>query len=393
MAMQNKDQQKTPAVYLAGDSTVADHGAFGNDLSRSYCGWGQVFGDLFEPGVSVHNLAHGGYSTLSFLNDGYWEDLLCRLSPGDTVLIQFGHNDQKLRSLPPYGGYAANLWRMTSQVKSYGAFPILVTPVSRNIWVGGQLFDMLKDYASAVKYIALEAGVPVIDLHEKCMEFIRRLGDLSASAYFVPGDRTHFNVYGGHVAAFFVAGCIKEAGMPLTDRLKQGRQPQAAPEDAAGQEPISTSKSMPCEFVDIRSREEEAVIKRLAVAGVIDGCTKHFFPDAPVSRAEFAEYLQKLFKWDAPRSFEPPFTDVDALSWHAAAIWAAKRAGVIDPKLLRSGWFLPESDLVASDARLMASRAMDGDALPGTICPEDETIVSRACAAQILDHIGTLRTK
>ena len=80
-----------PTIYLAGDSTVCDY----KPEQAPMTGWGQALRDFCKPGITVRNLAVGGRSTKSFQDEGRWKKLLAQLKPGDFVLIQFGHNDQK----------------------------------------------------------------------------------------------------------------------------------------------------------------------------------------------------------------------------------------------------------------------------------------------------------
>lgn len=55
--------------------------------------------------------------------------------PGDFLLIQFGHNDQKLedplRYTEPHTEYRRNLQLFIDSARSRGSFPVLLTSVSR----------------------------------------------------------------------------------------------------------------------------------------------------------------------------------------------------------------------------------------------------------------------
>lgn len=80
-----------PTLFLAGDSTMADK----PDLDLPERGWGQLFRELVRPALALENRALNGRSTKSFHDEGHWDALLDALSPGDWVVIQFGHNDGK----------------------------------------------------------------------------------------------------------------------------------------------------------------------------------------------------------------------------------------------------------------------------------------------------------
>ena len=48
--------------------------------------------------ISVENRAMAGRSARTFLDEGRWDKVYNALQPGDFVLIQFGHNDEKPRA-------------------------------------------------------------------------------------------------------------------------------------------------------------------------------------------------------------------------------------------------------------------------------------------------------
>ena len=68
-------------IALAGDSTVTNQS-----------GWGPGFAVRLGPDAECINLARSGRSSKSYINEGHWKKLLD--AKPDTVLIQFGHNDQ-----------------------------------------------------------------------------------------------------------------------------------------------------------------------------------------------------------------------------------------------------------------------------------------------------------
>ena len=78
-------------IFIAGDSTAATYSAKQTPMT----GWGQVLQEFTKPGIKVQNRATCGRSTKSFRDEKRWERILRDLKPGDFVMIQFGHNDQK----------------------------------------------------------------------------------------------------------------------------------------------------------------------------------------------------------------------------------------------------------------------------------------------------------
>ena len=194
-----------PDIYLIGDSTVDDN-------QPPFRGWGWALPKYVREGVSVHNHALSGCSTRSFLEEGLWDPVEKALSAGDLLLIQFGHNDEKddERHTDPDTSYPENLWRFCREALAKGAHPILLTPVSRRFFVGGGfLLYTHGEYPLAVRKLAAEKQIPLIDLKRASRELYRSLGEEKTAELFVrlaPGenpdfpdghdDKTHFNAFG-----------------------------------------------------------------------------------------------------------------------------------------------------------------------------------------------------
>ncbi|GAA1671007.1 rhamnogalacturonan acetylesterase [Glycomyces endophyticus] len=208
-------------IHLAGDSTVAptDGGATAGRPDLPLLGWGdelQRFTD--EP---VRNHAKGGATTLSFREEGRWDALAAELAPGDTVVIQFGHNDQKEpETLAADGGYRDRLAVFTAETRAAGARPVLATSVERRMFADGALRRSHGPYPAAVRALGRELGVPVIDLTPFTRWLYTWLGEDRSAALFVHGaaadlgvvvddklrnDNTHFTTAGAGAVARFVA--------------------------------------------------------------------------------------------------------------------------------------------------------------------------------------------
>jgi len=210
-----------PTLYLAGDSTVTDQGAdYPYDPVYSYCGWGQMLPLLFSPEIAISNHAHSGLSTESF--KPHWEIVEKNIKPGDWFFIQFGHNDQKRSSLAPFGGYAENLRYYVKNVKAQGAYPVIISPVSRTLWnKDGSFNDLLRNYAEASRQVAEEMAVPFIDLHARSVELIKKFGPQDSLRFFYPGDFTHFNDFGGfEMAKLVYQELLAQDVKPLVNYLK-----------------------------------------------------------------------------------------------------------------------------------------------------------------------------
>ena len=84
--------EKTTTIFIIGDSTAANKDISKGKLER---GWGMVLQSYFDDNIRVDNRALNGRSSLSFINEGRWDAVLKSMKPGDYVIIQFGHNDEK----------------------------------------------------------------------------------------------------------------------------------------------------------------------------------------------------------------------------------------------------------------------------------------------------------
>ena len=156
-------------VVLVGDSTVNDEG-----------GWGPGFRASFGPEVQVVNLALNGRSSKSFRDEGAWDKVLPEKP--NFVLIQFGHNDVAgkgpERETDPATTYRANMERFVEEVRAAGATPVLVTSIVRRTFDAEGKFkpDTLVPYAEAVRRLAVERKVALIDLYTMTREQTERLG-------------------------------------------------------------------------------------------------------------------------------------------------------------------------------------------------------------------------
>lgn len=211
-------------IALIGDSTMASYPKPPADRP-DLTGWGQVFGEQFDGGVTILNHAASGRSSKSFLREGRWEPVVAEKP--DYVFIQFGHNDQPGkgdRATDAQGDFQDNLRRYVREARDAGIKPVLVTPVARRTFVDGRLTTTLTPYAEATRQVGKELMAPVVDLHAASFKLFESLGDegsadLSASA----SDRTHFSRKGGRAMAELVAAALPEAAPELAQRLRGER--------------------------------------------------------------------------------------------------------------------------------------------------------------------------
>jgi arylsulfatase A-like enzyme/lysophospholipase L1-like esterase len=216
-------------IALIGDSTVASYSKPPADRP-TLTGWGQVFDLYFNDAVQIRNHAVSGRSSKSFLREGRWEPVLAEKP--DYVFIQFGHNDQPGkgdRTTDPNGDFQDNLRKYIDEARAAGAVPVLVTPVARRTFGNGHAQTTLTPYADAMKSVAREKKVPLVDLHARSFELYDELGD-EASADFSPStsDRTHFSRKGAKQIARLVAYALPTTIPALRHYL---RQPWQVPQD------------------------------------------------------------------------------------------------------------------------------------------------------------------
>ncbi|MGC5776778.1 rhamnogalacturonan acetylesterase [Paenibacillus pabuli] len=214
---------QTMTVFLAGDSTVTDQPESG----YPYCGWGQLLPAQFKHDVAVDNHAQSGRSSRSFINEGRLDGIVDHMKPEDFLFIQFGHNDEKTdpeRGTEPFTTYKEYLKKYIDAAREAKARPVLVTPVHRRYFADdGTLTDTHGDYIVAVRELAEEEGVPLIDLAERSRLLFEQAGVEGSKDDFMwvlPGefvsfpagveDNTHFQERGARRLAAQVAEAIRE---------------------------------------------------------------------------------------------------------------------------------------------------------------------------------------
>lgn len=223
-------------VYLAGDSTCA------NKLpeKRPETGWGEMMQQYFDPAkVVIDNHAQNGRSTKTFISEGRWQAIVDKLKKGDFVFVQFGHNDEskeKGERYTPPADYRANLIRFVKDVKAKKANIVLLTPVMRRSFdKDGNFVDKHPpEYPDAVRTVAKEQKVPLIDMHRKSEAIIKRYGVEGSRALFLQlkpdespnypkgiEDNTHFVPKGAEEMAKLVVEGIREDKLKLRKYLNK----------------------------------------------------------------------------------------------------------------------------------------------------------------------------
>jgi lysophospholipase L1-like esterase len=233
LARARSHDAEMPTIYLAGDSTMADK----TNLELPERGWGQLFRKRVGNTAKVENHAVNGRSTKSFIDEGRWQNVVDALKPGDWVIIQFGHNDEKTadptRFTEPHGAYRDNLIRFVHDTQGRGAHPILATPVMRRKWSEeGKLIDTHGEYPLVVREVAKQEKVPLLDLQKStaALETMHGIeGSKKLHLWFAPGkhpklpqglqDDTHYSELGAKLVANLAMQEIEMLKLPLADYL------------------------------------------------------------------------------------------------------------------------------------------------------------------------------
>ncbi|RNC66386.1 rhamnogalacturonan acetylesterase [Proteiniphilum sp. X52] len=239
-------EEGTAKILMMGDSTMAD-----KPLSKSVTdtitgetfeepflerGWGQLLPELVSGGTEVLNYGRNGRSTRTFIEEGLWTELYDNITPGDVVIIQFGHNDGVVtkRSYTMPAQFRLNFVAFVNEVKDAGGHPVLCTPVARRRFDdSGHLVPTHGEYPDIIRSVAKQTNVPLIDMEEMTSEWLQNAGVEGSNAFFhklPPGvsrlypngldDNTHLNEEGARgVAQLFVSEVKKQGLTPLVRLL------------------------------------------------------------------------------------------------------------------------------------------------------------------------------
>lgn len=237
---------KTTTIFIIGDSTAANKDISGGKQER---GWGMALQCFFDDNIRIDNHAVNGRSSLSFINEGRWDKVLEKMKPGDYVIIQFGHNDEKPkadRHTDPGSTFDYNLAKFVRETREHGGIPVLMNcVVRRNFYVnapendddeklrttsfkdgvkmveGDSLIDTHGLYSVAPRDVANRMNVHFVDANKITHDLEQGLGTEASKKlhmWFLPGqepsvpkgrqDNTHYNVYGAHVVAKLLADAL-----------------------------------------------------------------------------------------------------------------------------------------------------------------------------------------
>lgn len=261
MMMSAQAPSDTITVFMIGDSTMADKPL---DKENQERGWGQMLPLYFEGPIKVDNHAVNGRSSKSFIDEGRWDVVREKIRPGDYVIIQFGHNDEKAKSPDRYtvpgGTFDANLKKFVTEAREKGATPVLMNSIVRRnfpaygkaaeqtddrqkTWKNGlenypaegdTLVDTHGAYLDSPRNVAAELGVAFVDMNRLTHDLVQGMGTEPSKALFMwmpagvyefaPGgriDNTHLNVFGAITVSRLAVNGLAEAVPALKPYIRK----------------------------------------------------------------------------------------------------------------------------------------------------------------------------
>ena len=252
-------EDKVTTIFIIGDSTAANKTGIAEGKQER--GWGMALQCYFDPEyIRVDNHAVNGRSSLSFINEGRWQKVLEKMKPGDYVVIQFGHNDEKDkpdRHTDPGSTFDYNLAKFVRETREHGGIPILMNCVVRRKFAeqaadidddeklrnttfddgfkgheGDTLIDTHGLYRVAPRDVAQRMNCHFVDANQITHDLEQGLGmegSKKLHLWYLPGeepsepkgkqDNTHYNIYGAHVVARLLADAICEE-IPVLARYR-----------------------------------------------------------------------------------------------------------------------------------------------------------------------------
>ena len=232
-----------PTVMLIGDSTVRNGRDDGQNLGvEGQWGWGTPIAAYFDASkVNLVNRAIGGLSSRTYISGTHWQRTVAHLKRGDTLLIQFGHNDSsaindnsrargtikgigeesqdivnqltgQAETVHSYGWY---LRFYIAQAKAMGVKPVIVSPVPRKRWdeAGKIGRSSGNGYAGWAAEVAKQEGVPFIDLNELVAQRYDSMGREAVMSLFprvTPDESVHTNWAGALLNAQIVVASLQQ---------------------------------------------------------------------------------------------------------------------------------------------------------------------------------------
>lgn len=268
-------------IHTIGDSTMANY----DESATVTRGWCQYLQQFFE-GIEVNNRGKSGASSKSFYKEAaFWTSVKKQMQPGDYVLIQFAHNDEKTsgmdgdelkayytsigdtekanttdyRGTNPSTTYKEYLRKYVQETRDAGCTPILAGSVSRMYFSGNTIrrngqhdlgdsysrltangvlekqsvpaSDHSMDYIYQMQEVAKEMDVPFVNLTTATAELYVSYGDKDCHDILGDGEgSTHLSATGATLIARRFAQLCQEQGL-LTEYIHLTSELSVTPAD------------------------------------------------------------------------------------------------------------------------------------------------------------------
>lgn len=218
------------SIWIASDSTAAN----------GTRGWGAHLSDYIDTTkVNIVNGAVSGQSSRTFQREGSWNRIISKVQKGDTVLIQFGHNDVTDVMIPdairqrgsiqalgdeteqsPLGEtvhtFGWYLKKMVTEVREKQATPIIISHTTRRIWKDGKVErgasnsedPTQKNMAILAIELAKAEKLGYVDLNNIVADYFDSIGEAKVAPFF-PADHTHTSPEGADINAKYIVSGLK----------------------------------------------------------------------------------------------------------------------------------------------------------------------------------------
>lgn len=222
--------KRKPQIFIAGDSTAQSY----RSEERPQFGWGEKLLAALAPDyfiaaehtaesssftnqfTTVVNFAKAGRSTKTFLAEERLAKIAEKITAGDTLLIQFGHNDvnrEKPERYVPLADFPTALGKFVAVAQENEATPLLLAPISLAATKDETLKALdeeLGAYTQVMAQYAADQDIPFINLRQISSDYFSQLSSAEVDSYYL-ADHVHLNEKGAMQYAQWLAAALKKA--------------------------------------------------------------------------------------------------------------------------------------------------------------------------------------
>ena len=393
------EEEEVPVIWIGGDSTVTDQNAgvpyfpYG-----SFSGWAQTLPRYID-GAAVCNLSHSGLTTNCFRDDGHYSIIQEMIKPGDLLILQFGHNDQKRRNLKAFEGYKNNLVQFAKEAMSVGAQVLMCSPISRvpleltdeqsKVLSLDRQYSLLKDYADATFEASRETGALFVDLHgitfDKWLEF-----NCNVSDFFMAGDVTHTNEYGSLLISDLFMKEVRDSkelkgslvGICDNDLESSFASPDSDTKEIPAQLPEPDFFALDPPYIDLEGYENLDELKKAYHYCLLDPCIMYLHPYDSIPRSQFLMVLFKAFRLASTRPYMGKFADLKPDEWDSGYVQKLIDENLIDSETIRQKgdklFFRPDDSLTYDELDSFLVRFLEPS-------PDKRDIPMTACVNKAME--------